>query len=164
MLRRSPSHPPAQSRSRSSHSSGSDALTRIPQRFSSGPDSAPSLQSIGPPRVRRPCCRIRRTAPSPGEDDFAPAALTVRSRTPAAPYPLELPFAPVRSGWQRPVHLEDNEVLRGSKLAQIGVTNECRSRPMRAPATTSNITHSSSRSNRSRRCLRLVGSIGTGAA
>jgi hypothetical protein len=29
MLRRSPSHPPAQSRSRSSHSSGSDALTRI---------------------------------------------------------------------------------------------------------------------------------------
>jgi hypothetical protein len=24
--------------------------------------------------------------------------------------------------------------LRGSKLAQIGVTNECRSRPMRAPA------------------------------
>jgi hypothetical protein len=34
------------------------------------------------------------------------------------------------------VLLDDNDVLRGSKLAQIGVTNECRSRPMRAPATT----------------------------
>jgi hypothetical protein len=30
------------------------------------------------------------------------------------------------------VLLDDNDVLRGSKLAQIGVTNECRSRPMRA--------------------------------